>query len=132
MTMRLLLIHLIISIYTCFCSSISNNIILTWDQVINMIFDTFDADHDDYLDQYECFELQHATNPSLPLNWRDYQAICKMTDAIYALGLTRQQFSMTYNELSHILGSNLHNDLNILYNKGIITNYKIYNYYRMQ
>ena len=112
--------------------STKHDIILSQDQVINMIFDTFDADHDNYLDQSECYQLQYATNPSLPLHWRHYQAICKMTGAIYALGLNRAQFSMTYVELSHILGSNLHHDLNILYKHHYITDYQIYNYHRMQ
>lgn len=123
-------IALCITLNLSYCNSSPPNIILTNNQVINMIFNAFDADTDGYLDQYECTNLQHETNPSLPLHWRDYQAICKMTNAIYMLGLNRREFSMTYTELSSNLGSNLHEDFKILLQKNIITEYQIYNYYR--
>ena len=82
---------------------------------IKAIFSRYDANYDGFLDKWECESLQHDTNPSLPLTWKDYKALCDLTNAIFALGLDFEQFSKTYNELSKILGTNLINDFNSIF-----------------
>ena len=53
---------------------------------IRAIFEKYDINYDGFLDKWECETLQYDTNPELPLTWRDYKALCHITDAISALG----------------------------------------------
>ena len=84
---------------------------------IRAIFEEYDINYDGFLDKWECESLQHDTNPDLPLTWRDYKALCHMTNAIFALGLDLSQFSKTYNELSRILGTDLIRDFNKVFKR---------------
>ena len=90
---------------------------LSFDQCVDYIFSTFDENNDDYLDKWECEKLQLYTNPTLPLTWKDYKYICNITNAIFALGLNKNQLRITYSELSHVLGTNIYNDVAIMLQK---------------
>ena len=98
-----------------------NKGIINRSDCIKAIFSEYDINYDGFLDKWECESLQHDTNPSLPLTWKDYKALCHLTNAIFALGLDVEQFSKTYNELSRILGTDLIKDFNKIFKDFKIT-----------
>ena len=99
----------------------SKALVMSFDECIDYIFNTFDENNDDYLDKWECEKLQYITNPSLPLTWKDYKAICNLTGAYFGLGLEKKHLRYTYYELSKVLGTNIYNDMLILlkYNRAL-------------